>query len=398
MCLNKHVKGEQAMKSIIFGALALAAAAQQAGAYTRPPDISSEYAKTYQINSAHTGSVEFSETFQPPFKKLWDKSFDTQLSYALVAEGNVYTVVGGTDLLAFDLATGKQQWEHVLSLFNNLGGYDAGQLFYVNAGGLMTALTAKTGKQNWAVQMPNQNTFNSPPVAENGMVFLQGGGEGGDLYGVDQAKGKVVWDATGLWSGPDGSPALGAGGVYVDSDCHFYSFDSVSGNLRWLVDTNGCSGGSYTSTYYKHRVYMKDNQGHYAFNTKKGKLTGSYSGDLTPSFFKFGKHNYMLTVTNVEFAGADIYCSDLKTGNVAWKFHATDGVWTPAVYASGYVIVGDYSGNVYVLDAGKGLQQWTTTLSHPINNVTAGQGAFVVSAWEIDGPPYPGEIAAFAPQ
>lgn len=384
------------MKSMLLGAAVLLAAGQ-AHAFSHPPDVSSEYAVTYHQNVAHTGDIELSEPFAPPFVQLWDKQFNDRTTYALIAEGKAYFVNNGVDLFAVDLVTGNQAWEHLLSSFGNLGAYDDGQVFFVNGGGLMTALNAATGKQNWAKQMPNQSTFASPPAAQNGMVYVIGGGTGSDLYGVDQATGNVDW-FKGVWSGDTTSPAIGGGAVYVDSDCHFYAFEALTGQLRWENDIDVCSGGGWTSAFSKNQVYMTDTKGQFVLNKKTGKIVGSFSGDLTPTIFKVGRHKYRLAVDNVEFNGGWIYCIDMKSGNVVWKFKTQDNVWTPPVYANGYILVGDHGGKVYALDAAKGMSRWTTSLSHQISNISIGQGAFVVTASDDDFSPAHSEVAAYAPQ
>src|SRR5262249_36083771 len=163
----------------------------------------------------------------------------------------------------------------LLSQFDNMGAYDAGQLFYVNAGGAMTALDAKSGKQNWAIQLPFQTSFDSKPVASNGLVYVNGGGEGGEVYGVDQRKGKLIWDTGEIDGGGHGSPSIGPGTVFEAFDCVFYAFDAASGQTKWRVKTNCIGGGGVASTYYKHKVYMQDDFGHYVFTAKTGKLKGT---------------------------------------------------------------------------------------------------------------------------
>ncbi|MBV9693688.1 MAG: PQQ-binding-like beta-propeller repeat protein, partial [Alphaproteobacteria bacterium] len=156
-----------------------------------------------------------------------------------------------------------------------------------------------------------------------------------------------------------------------------------------------CSSGGKGTTYYNKQVYMpSDDPGNSVLKAKNGALTGTFPGDFTPSIFAIGKRKYMLTVT---YHDGTVYCTSLGSGNVVWKFTAPAIVFTPAVYANGYVMIGDYANNVFVLNAKTGEQVWTTTMSHPIYNIAAGQGTFVVSASDVYSPGL-GEVAAFAPQ
>lgn len=379
------------MKTSILGAAMLLGTVGAASAWTPPPDVPSEYAVTYQMNVGHSGSVVLGEPFAPPFKKLWKKPFIQAAGYPLIAEGNAYVLVGGVDLLAIKLDTGRQAWEHLLSTWGNLGAYDAGQLFFVNSGGTMIALTAKTGKLNWTTPLLRQNTFTSPPTAQNGMVYVGGAGHGGLVYGVDQVKGKVQWIAE-VENGDNSSPALGDDGVYVDYPCQFYKFNSTTGAPLWHV-SNGCDGGGgWTPAFFGNEVYMRDLNGHYVFNAHTGHVDGSFSGDLMPTVFQSGAGSYSLTVLN-KSSTATVYCTDLSTGNIAWKFDTASTMSAPPVYANGYALVGDNVGNVTALDS-SGVSRWSTQLSLPISSIAIGQGAFVVVASDI----WTSEVAAFAPQ
>jgi len=395
--ISANAKGNAAMKCHVKCALLGVAllAAQSASAFSKPPDIAAEYATTYNMNPAHTGAVDFSEAFAPPFKMLWDKSFDVEAGYPLIAEGNVYVVTGEVDLFAYDLATGTQQFEHLLSVWNNEGAYDAGQLFYVNEDGLLVALDAKKGKPQWSVQLPHQSSFDAAPIAVNGRVYITGGGGGGDLYSVDEGTGHIAWDVSGLMTGGIGSPAFGNNGVYYDAGCQFYAFQATTGKALWF-DGSLCSSSPSTTAYFAKKVYMITTQGNDVLRAKTGEQIGSFPGDFSPSIFKEGKRSFMLSVDNNETV-ATVYCTSLGSGNVAWKFDTPNIVWTPPVYAKGYVLVGDFDGNVHVLNAKTGVQVWTTKLSHPVFYIAAGQGAFVVSASDELSPNH-SEVAAFAPQ
>lgn len=86
----------------------------------------SEYAVTSQINTAHTGNVDFATGFAPPLTRIWTSDIGEGLvSYPLIAENKVFVNGNGYDIFALDLATGKQVWKHSLS-GSQQGVYDRG--------------------------------------------------------------------------------------------------------------------------------------------------------------------------------------------------------------------------------------------------------------------------------
>src|SRR5689334_833313 len=118
-----------------FGALGLAcfmaaifAAGEQANALTT--STQREYAVSYQINPAHSGSIVFANGFTPPLTKLWSRDFSngyygTQ-TYPLIADGKVFLVAYGNDVYAMNMQTGDTVWEHLFAGAGFQAAYDNG--------------------------------------------------------------------------------------------------------------------------------------------------------------------------------------------------------------------------------------------------------------------------------
>lgn len=335
------------------------------------PKGQSEEAVAMQINTAHSGEIDFADGFAAPLAKVWSNDTGGNTSYPLVADGAVFVVSNSNDLFSYDLIAGTKNWEHLVSDGTMGGAYDRGQLFFVNFDGLMTALKSKSGKVTWSAQMPGQYSFSSPPIAVDGQVFTGGAGSGGTLYGVDEKTGHVNWTQS-VENGDDSSPAFGDGGLYVSYPCQYYKF-STSGNSIWHY-SGGCEGGGgSTATYFKKRVYINDwASGNFVLNSKTGAITGTFSGGQMPAFFTAGKKGYGLTITN-----GKLYCFDFKTGNVAWSFSASGLTGMPIV-VNGQPVVGSSSGSVYMLDGASGNQIWTDKVSGGVTSLSAGEGRLVV--------------------
>jgi outer membrane protein assembly factor BamB len=362
---------------------AVAAAPSYAASAFQPKDQSEE-AVALQINLAHSGDIDFAAGFAAPLAKQWSYDLGGSSSYALVAEGRVFAVANGNDVFALDAITGAKDWEHLVSDGTLGGAYDDGQLFFVDFGGLMTSLKAKSGKTLWAAQLPDQYAFSSPPIALKGQVFTGGAGSGGTLYGVDEKNGHVNWMQS-VENGDDSSPAYGDKGLYVNYPCQYYKF-ALNGDPLWHYN-GGCEGGGGgTVSYFRKHVYVNDwASGNFVLDAKTGDIVGTYSGGPTPAFFNVGNRGYGLTVTD-----GRLYCFDVKTGNVAWSFAGDGGLTGLPIVINGQPVIGSTSGTVFLLDGASGAQLWSDDQGGSVTSLSAGEGRLIVVAGDT--------ITAYAPQ
>lgn len=210
----------------------------------------SDQSVAYQQDPAHDGALS-SVPLTPPLQKQWTDSFGNTLSYPLVVNGTVYIDVGPTDatgfsasttLYALNEATGTTEWSR--SLGSAIYGwsdiaYDAGRVFGINDGGLLTAVDAVTGAVDWSVQVPGQGPFEAPPMAVNGIAYLSAGESG--VFAFDEQSGTQLW-TQGVDDGDDSSPAYDGTNVYVVYPCQYYAFNALSGTPAWH-DNGSCTGG-----------------------------------------------------------------------------------------------------------------------------------------------------------
>ncbi|HKV54665.1 MAG TPA: PQQ-binding-like beta-propeller repeat protein [Candidatus Binataceae bacterium] len=353
------------------------------GASALAPNGLREEAPSVQIDTAHTGGIQFPEGFAPPLTKAWSIDTGGNSTYALIAEGKVFVLSNGYDVLAYDLATGSRVWEHLVSNGTMGIAYDKGQLFLIDAGGLMTALKSKSGKIAWSAQMPGGEwLFLTPPIAADGQVYTYGAGFGATLYAVDEKTGHVNWSHL-LEGGAKGSPAFGGGGVYVSFASDYYKF-STTGRTLWHYDAHGGGGGS-TPTYFKKRVYINDISKNAIVDSKSGDIVGTYAGNDMPAFFSLDEKDYGLTIVDNKLS-----CFNAENGNVVWNFSASGLAGYPIVI-NGQPIVGSTSGSIYMLDGKNGKQIWTDKVSGTVlSGLSAGEGKLVVVFGNI--------VTVYAPQ
>jgi outer membrane protein assembly factor BamB len=171
--------------------IVLLAAASLAGA-PGARAASTNLATAYQLNPAHDGYQTAS--LATPLTQAWSVTLPGPVSYPLIVNGTVYVTARnagtGTSLYAINQATGTTVWSRQLggSYWWSALAYDAGQVFTINNGGLLSAFDAASGQTNWATSLPGYD-FTSAPTAANGDVYVGGSGA---LYAVTQTTGQVV--------------------------------------------------------------------------------------------------------------------------------------------------------------------------------------------------------------
>jgi outer membrane protein assembly factor BamB len=339
-----------------------------------------DFAVTYQINPAHSGSIKLTG-FTTPLTKRWSVNLGSSLSYAVIADGLVFVNASNDVTYALKLATGATRWSKT-SGGGLLGpAYDNGSLFLVTGGGLMSALSARNGAQQWSAQMPGQYSFSSAPMAVNGQVFTGGAGSGGTVYAVDEKTGTVKWTQS-VANGDDSSPAYGDNGIYVSYPCQYYKFDPKTGSPLWH-DSTGCDGGGGdTPAYFGGDVYIQDwTSGNYVFNANTGAQAGTFganNGD-TPAFLAEGKTRGL----GYSLSQGTLYAWKTTTETNVWSFTGDGQLSTMPIVINAMVVEGSGSGNVYALDAKSGAQLWTDQTASGVTSLAAGQGTLIVVSGNV---------------
>jgi len=354
---------------------------------TPTPPATKGTAVAYQIDAAHTGA-QF-DNITPPLTQRWARDLGGQLSYPLIAGGRIFitaaNTTGGTKLYALDEANGATLWGPV-----DLGGsygwsgaaYEAGRVFAVNGDGLLRAFDAASGALLWAKQLPDQRSFESPPTASGGVVYLVGGGTGETLYAVNEQDGAVKWSVL-MFSGDDSSPAVTPTGVFVSFVCDVYDFSPQDGAVIWQHN-DGCSGGGgSTPVLFGGRLYVGDFlTPKRMFHAPTGAPLGAYPQGILPAFS--GSTGFFLT-------GSILKARDAYSGDVRWSFTGDGTLVSAPIIDNGYVYIGSSSGKLYALDASNGANVWTGNLgaavqtteslvTRPHTGLGAGDGLVVVPA------------------
>jgi outer membrane protein assembly factor BamB len=335
-------------------------------------------AVAFQINPAHTGAIRFKHGFAPPLAKIWTADLSALggglAGYPLVADGGVFVTVYGK-VVALDLSTGAQKWQHAMACCNPMGAYDAGRVFFADSAGTVTALSADSGDVQWSITLPDQYIFSTPPIAAEGRVFAGGAGSGGTLYALAEANGALEWSKP--FGGDIGSPAYGNAGIYAGAACNLFKF-SFKGVTKWSF-AQSCVGGGGMAVHYKKRLFYGAAETPVVIDSHDGSIVGAYPSASPPALFKDGKAGLRGLTLNT-FGSTALECWDAKTGEILWRFSGDNTLITMPIVVNDTVFIGSLSGKLYGLDGHTGTQIWSDDLGWQITGLTAGQGTLIATA------------------
>jgi outer membrane protein assembly factor BamB len=314
--------------------------------------LSTDPAVAYRINPAHSG-LQAANLTSRRLGKRWSRDLGGPVSYPLVAGGKVFVTfanVGsyGSGLVALDEKTGRTVWGPI-----DLGGtygfsgaaYDQGRLFVVNGDGLIRSFDGSSGAPGWSVKAEGQYSFDSPPTAFGGSLYLVGAGSGGTLYAFSEASGAVRWVAP--VNGTSSSPAVSADAVFVTFACvQADDFNPSTGSRIWHHKAPCSGGGGATAVLYQGKVYARDlSSGNLTLDAKTGSVAGTFSATTNPAFSRTA--GYFLS-------GGTLRSIDLASAAVQWSYTGDGSLVSAPIVAGDTVYTASSSGIVHALNAWTG--------------------------------------------
>jgi outer membrane protein assembly factor BamB len=393
------------------------AGAVEVSVYTAPPDggVASAgtftiaaasprapQAVTYQVDPAHSGSVDLGAPLAFPADPAWVATLADVSSYPLIADGRVYLLSRGssagwygTQLYALDLATGATVWGPLDipgTYFWSAHAFDGGRLFVVSYDAVLTAFDAATGAEAWSVTVPG-GYAEAAPTATGGVVYVAAGSMVSALAASD---GRLLW-STYHWSVGQSSPTVTTDGLFVSTPCAIEKLDLLSGTPIWTA-TAGCQGGiAKTTAFADGALYLRE----YTASALVGAVHDGFDGTVvgafgTPSRSSLAipavaaRRTFLVSATGYQ-SGYALQALD-RSGGVAWTFSGDGQLHAAPLVIGDVVLTGSGAGTVYAVDAGSGTQTWSASagaaipfpdewnVSQPLTGLAAGEGYLVVPA------------------
>jgi outer membrane protein assembly factor BamB len=256
-----------------------------------------------------------------------------------------------------------------------------GVLYYLNNGGTVFAVSAKTGKARWSRKIASLNA--SSPAWAGDRIFVATLSPGA-IVSIDAKNGKVLWRKS-LPSRAESSPIVVRGVVYFGSeDGTVYAYRASDGAKVWTYHANGAVKGGLALSQGK--LYFGDYAGEVtALRLSDGSKVWS-TGTNGASFNRSGQFYSTPAVAfgRVYLGNTDsfVYSFVAATGQLAWR-HGT-GAYVYSAAAVGdvpglgpTVYIGSYDGNFYALDARSGNVRWIHRDGGKISGAPTVVGNFV---------------------
>ncbi len=339
------------------------------------PGAVAQVSNSFQIDPAHTGSLQTPEHFTPPLQQKWAVDLGAPISYPVIADGLVFVTTAGypdtgEKVFALSTSTGKVVWEQFVG-----GGLSEayltwlnGTIFALGSNGIIEASDATTGRLKWTVQITDQLSFGTPPVAAAGALYVVGDESGSTLYRINAATGAIEWK---VFADNFGLPALGQGTVIGGQDCSAYAIAAESAAVSWQTNIT-CGSGKSVAAVFSDKSFVG-----WPLYNGPGTLLDSQSGTIKSTLSGSAPARWDNLLIQ---AVGKLTATDAKTEKVVWTLNSTESFNIPPVVINDVAYALSASGTLYAMSPKNGnvIQILTPGVgTHPIagTDMITGLGA-----------------------
>ncbi|HEU5155658.1 MAG TPA: serine/threonine-protein kinase [Streptosporangiaceae bacterium] len=289
---------------------------------------------------------------------LWSFDVPDSLSVGPIVAGNTVFVTG-SETFALDPRDGRIRWRAPDKIARNSPPIAQDGRVFIYDGGSLNAFTITTGDRLWSEPV---KTFGLAPIptAMNGLVCMNTSQDVGDyaLHAFDAATGQTRWRYQ-LEDIPHNNAEGQNGTFYVGSGGELLYAVDATGRLRWqqqtgakVASTPAVAGGLVFVVTEGYQVL--------AFDAATGRrrwrnTSGATSGG---ALAEDPVHAVIAGTVYIRGAGGRLRAIDAATGRDRWAFAAGDKASSPTI-SGGFVFVHDGENTLHALDAAAGKTRWT---------------------------------------
>lgn len=370
-----------------------------------------EDATDYQINHAHSGSIEFAAGFPMPLHLLWSRPVSDgygKYTRVFIAGGSVIlqermTVSPfGSQIRALNLSDAGEAWHVKYNQHTPALAFDDGRIFALEYKDDETAFDAATGAVLWTREFKKAPGGLVGPAAGDGIVVHIAESKFKNFvfidtqYAIDQASGAIDWRVRRLNDDPSGL-GFGDGGVFVTQAFDYYKYSTTDGKRLWSVAL-GSHGAGHTPAYNNKRLLVPGFTSENIIrilDSGTGAILGTFpaDGEITPAIYSGGAgDNRVLSIRSSILTNWNA-----DTQHVKWSFAEDPGLLTPPVVVNRHAIVAGTTGQIHILNVNTGeIEQTLQADLHcevgagcAAPYLAAGDGILIVN--------YGNELFAYAP-
>lgn len=281
-----------------------------------------------------------------------------------VADGMVYAMSVGGEVVALDASTGKLRFTYQFDgvgrwLFASTVVKDG--ILYVGSGAQFVALDAKTGQRIWtAANMGGDwiSCLTSPAVGTDTVLMGLNWSKG--LYGLKRRTGAIRWNAGKGFGTSHCTPTIVGPRVYHAADSSLYSMDSATGEVIWKYQLPG--GWPLSSPAIgQGRVVVGGPDGRICcVDSETGKELWAKSVGKEILFFQPYARNGNPLISSAAISGDVVYIGSgdgklyglkMSDGEIIWSYDLGVPITCSPAVSGNAVFVTGFDGTVYAFVA-----------------------------------------------
>ena len=328
-----------------------------------------------QTGAVDAEAMALGKTFG--FEVVWKRPLGSGYSQISIAgDTGVTMFTDGTSdiLMAFETATGKEKWRHVLGpMYKGHSGSDDGptgtptidgdMVFAIGPHGDLVAVTLADGQLKWsrklgedvAARVPHYG-FNTVPTLVDGKVIVMTGDEEGKAFtALNRENGEVLWRSgndTSTYQSPFVWTRGGKERILGVTDHYLMELDPADGNVLWQAEHKVLDNENYGMPIFfgENQLLILNRRGAAGFSLDWNGNVASMTELWRSNVYQ---QTYALPVVHqglmFGFRGQILTAIQPESGEIVWRSRPPGGLGLSLI--GGHLVVAGKDGDLVAIPA-----------------------------------------------